>query len=106
MTGEIYNSVLMEHYRGPKKPEMPAAKNILPTLKFLSSMRIFISRAYKTYFALLQGVIAAKNVIKFGLCVEVLRPSQQRHYYYCHKDSKTTDSNDNTSQCKYIFTRI
>ena len=85
----------IEHYRGPKKPELPATKKTLPTLQCLTSITISLSRAQETNFAFLQDVITAEKCPKFGLCCEVLRPSQQRQTYYCHKDSKKADSNNN-----------
>ena len=47
MTEAIDYTVDIEHYRGPKKPEMPIerAKKAVPSLQFLASMEISLTRA-------------------------------------------------------------
>ena len=68
ITGELYYLVEIEHYRGPKKPKIPAAKGkkSVPTLKFLASMDISLSRAQGTDFALSQDVITAEKCREFN----------------------------------------
>jgi len=61
MTGKTDYSVEIEHYRGPKKPKMPAAKakKSVPTLKFLASIGHRVPQ--QTDFAFLQDVIKSEN---------------------------------------------
>ena len=68
MTGEIDYSVEIEHYRGPKKPKMPAAKakKSVPTLKFLAIMEISLNRTQETDFAFWQDVITSDNCPEFN----------------------------------------
>ena len=58
----------IEHYRGPKKPKMTAAKakKSVPTLKFLASMEISLNRAQETDSAFLQDVITSDNCPEFN----------------------------------------
>jgi len=55
--------VEIEHYRGAKKPKMPAAKakKSVTTMKFLASVEISLNRAQETDFAFLQDVITSDN---------------------------------------------
>jgi len=79
MTGEIDYSVEIEHYRGPKKPKMTAAKakKSVPTLKFLASMEISLNRAQETDSAFLQDVITSDNCPEFNGCITLESAEKQ-----------------------------
>ena len=70
MTEAIDYTVDIEHYRGPKKPEMPIerAKKAVPSLKFLASMEISLTRAQETDFAFLQDVSMLDSCPEFNGC--------------------------------------
>ena len=68
MPEAIDYTVDIEHYRGPKKPVMPAekARKSVPSLKFLASMEISLTRAQETDFAFMQDVIVSDNCPEFN----------------------------------------
>ena len=68
MADSLDYEVEIEHYRGPKRPEMPAAeaKKSVPPLKVLVSMVISLNRAQETDFSFVQDILSSTQCPEYN----------------------------------------